>query len=353
MRANRIRWFLVFLLVGAAFQLPAQQSEADRKLLATVRAKAEKEDAESQYELGNAFSDGSLGVAKDYAEAVNWWRKAAEHNNVKAQVNLGFSYATGTGVAKDEVEAMKWYRKAAEQNDPKAQSKLGYCYFYGAGVAKDKAEGVKWYRKAAEQNHAAAQDLLGYYYADGQGVAKDEVEAVKWWVKAAEQNDADAQNNLGACYANGQGVAKDEVEAVRWLRKAAEQNYANAQYNLGYCYANSRGVVKDYVEAYKWILLAAGQGNEIAKEATPGLEAVMTREQIAEGQKQARNFKPRELPTAGAERSAASIAQTRPESSGTGFFITEDGYLIPMNMWPVAGRRCGWSLRLESSPPRS
>ena len=54
----------------------------------------------------------------------------------------------------------------------------------------------------------------------------------------------------------------------------------------------------------------------------------MTREQIAEGQKLARNFKPRKPLPAGVDSTGTGIAQTNPESSGTGFFITEDGYLI-------------------------
>src|SRR5206468_9650384 len=53
-----------------------------------------------------------------------------------------------------------------------------------------------------------------------------------------------------------------------------------------------------------------------------------SREQIAEGQKLARNFKPRVVPSAGGDSSATGLVQTRPESSGTGFFITEDGYLM-------------------------
>ena len=93
MRANRLRWFLLFLLVSAVFQLPAQQSEADRKLLADIRAKAEKGDAQSQFELGKAFYFGSLGVAKDEVEAVKWFRKAAEQNHAEAQYNLGVCYA--------------------------------------------------------------------------------------------------------------------------------------------------------------------------------------------------------------------------------------------------------------------
>jgi S1-C subfamily serine protease len=82
------------------------------------------------------------------------------------------------------------------------------------------------------------------------------------------------------------------------------------------------------VEAYKWVLLTAAQGNENAKKNTTVLEGLMTRDQIAEGQKLARNFKPREVPTAGGDSSGGIITRWRPESSGTGFFITEDGYFI-------------------------
>jgi hypothetical protein len=152
MKANRLKWLLVFLLVSAAFQLPAQQSEADHKLLAEVRAEAERGDAQSQLLLGGVFDYGLLGVAKDEAEAAKWWRKAAEQNHVEAQCCLGFCYKHGHGVARDEAEAVKWYRKAAQQNYSQAQRDLGRCYYFGQGLAKDYVEAVKWWRKAAEQN---------------------------------------------------------------------------------------------------------------------------------------------------------------------------------------------------------
>jgi len=344
MKTNWLTWMFLLLLT-VAVQLPAQQTEADRKLLADIRAQAERGDAQSQYELGGAFDFGKLGVAQDFVEAVKWYRKAAEQNLAVAQFCLARCFALGEGAAKDEVEAVKWYRKAAEQNYAKAQFNLGYCYYNGEGVAQDYVEAVTWWRKAAEQNHAGAQNNSGICYANGQGVAKDEAEAVKWFRKAAQQNHAHAQYNLGACYYNGQGVAKDQVEAVKWYRKAAEQYHAKAQSNLGYCYYNGQGVAKDYVEAYRWMLLAAAQGEEDAKKGVNTLEGVMTREQIAEGQKLARDFKSRVVPSARGDSSGAGIAQRRPEASGTGFFITADGYLITNEH--VAGN--GAQVRLVTS----
>jgi TPR repeat protein len=145
----------------------------------------------------------------------------------------------------------------------------------------------------------------------------------------AEIGDAQSQFELGAAFHFGtQGVAKDYAEAVKWYRKAAEQNYARAQFNLGVSYAKGEGVAKNYVEGYKWVVLAAAQGDELGKTAVTILENEMSWEQIAEGQKLARNFKPREVPSDGGDSSSTGIVQSRPESSGTGFFITDDGYLI-------------------------
>jgi uncharacterized protein len=40
-------------------------------------------------------------VQKNEAEAVNWFRKAADQGVPEAQANLGMAYAIGLGVAKN------------------------------------------------------------------------------------------------------------------------------------------------------------------------------------------------------------------------------------------------------------
>ena len=79
----------------------------------------------------------------------------------------------------------------------------------------------------------------------------------------------------------------------QWFRKAADQGNALAQANLGVMYADGRGVVKDEVEAYKWYLLSGAQGNANAKKGIEIIERVLTPQQRAEGQKIAREWKPR------------------------------------------------------------
>jgi TPR repeat protein len=48
-------------------------------------------------------------------------------------------YDEGRGVPQDDAEAVRWYRKAAEQGDAEAQGKLGVMYANGRGVPNDDA----------------------------------------------------------------------------------------------------------------------------------------------------------------------------------------------------------------------
>ncbi len=88
------------------------------------------------------------------------------------------------------------------------------------------------------------------------------------------------------------------------------------------------GVIRDYVQAYKWDNLAAAQGAESAKQYLPILEQRMTSEEIAEGQRLARDFRPRNAAEVDAFVPSPPTADVSPKASGTGFFITQDGFLI-------------------------
>ncbi len=181
----------------------------------------------------------------------------AVHGDVQAQYNVGICYFNGRLVKEDQAQAVFWWRKAAEQNFAPAQRLMSYCCGFGLGVPRDREEGVQWFLKAATQNDPEFQNELGSWLHTGSILAKDEVEAVKWWRRAAEQNYADAQFNLGVSYHFGRGVEMDVAEAVKWYRKGAEQGHLGALNNLGICYLKGEGVVKNVVEAYAWLNVAA------------------------------------------------------------------------------------------------
>jgi S1-C subfamily serine protease len=116
---------------------------------------------------------------------------------------------------------------------------------------------------------------------------------------------------------------------VTWLSKAAEQGNAEAQRNLGDCYFCGQGTTEDYVLAYKWVNLAAAHGFYTPRDVTLSkLERFMTPEQIAQGQQLARDFKPRKALEPGQVVPENALLDSNPSGTGTGFFITRDGYLV-------------------------
>ena len=54
------------------------------------------------------------GAHQDYAEALRWYRKAAEQGYAKAQYNLGLMYANGHGVHQDFHLSKEWFGKACD-----------------------------------------------------------------------------------------------------------------------------------------------------------------------------------------------------------------------------------------------
>jgi TPR repeat protein len=66
-------------------------------------------------------------------------------------------YEKGGGVEKDEAEAVKWYKTAAQQGHAKAQYDLGRMYYNGFGVEKDYVTAHKWWTLAAAQGDEDAR----------------------------------------------------------------------------------------------------------------------------------------------------------------------------------------------------
>ncbi|MEK7761833.1 MAG: tetratricopeptide repeat protein [Nitrospirota bacterium] len=92
-------------------------------------------------------------------------------------------------VPQDYAQARQWWEKAAAQGDDLAQTKLGLLYENGRGVPQDFAQARQWYEKAAAKGYALAQGSLGFLYYFGKGVPQDYTQAHLWWSMAAVQGD--------------------------------------------------------------------------------------------------------------------------------------------------------------------
>jgi serine/threonine protein kinase/TPR repeat protein len=196
----------------------------------------------------------------------------ANAGNVVAERRLASLYDR-SAVPGHDAEAVTWYRKAADAGDLPSLLRLGQLLHLGKGVQLNELDATAKIKQAAEADYQPAWVVLAERYEQGLGVRKSDKDASYWYRKAAEKGDVVAQARVGDMYARGRGVDKDETEAVNWFRRAADRGNREAQYGLGMAYLRGRGIQKSDSLAYEWLKKSAAQGHteaqkEVAKRKT-------------------------------------------------------------------------------------
>jgi hypothetical protein len=123
----------------------------------------------------------------DYAEAVKWYRLAAEKGNAISQYNLGFLYENGQGVPQDYAEAVKWYRLAANQGYTDAMVALEFLESKLAQQRKNKQ--TPQTPSAASPSGSFSAELMK---------AKEELRKAKENAKKARRAEAELRKELAA-----------------------------------------------------------------------------------------------------------------------------------------------------------
>lgn len=85
-------------------------------------------------------------------------------------------------------------------------------------------------------------------------------------------------------------MARFEIASDEAHYAAAATGSPDVFYELGMKYSAGRGVELDLVEAHKWFNLSAMRGNEQAKAYRQELSREMSRDQIANAQRRAREW---------------------------------------------------------------
>ena len=83
---------------------------------ARIRPFAEQGQARWQNLLGTCYQSGIGGVSRDYAEALKWYRKAAEQGYGDAFANMADMYAGGYSVPQNYVLAYMYLELASAQH---------------------------------------------------------------------------------------------------------------------------------------------------------------------------------------------------------------------------------------------
>lgn len=100
-----------------------------------------------------------LRAAEFYQEALSLYRKAAEQGDAAGEFGLGRMYADGLGVPRDPAVALEWYRKAEKKDHAPALDALARAYRTGdLGLAKDLERAGALDTRVRGLQQAAAKD---------------------------------------------------------------------------------------------------------------------------------------------------------------------------------------------------
>lgn len=147
----------------------------------------------SQYEYESLSDENKSNLQK------------AKEGNLRANYNLGLSFANGSGALKNLPLGINILELSAEKDHLSSQYALGTIY------EKDKKyeKAADWYERAANLGHLESQFRFGWFNWKGEekGATKDLTKAKYWFEKAAESGHARAQFMLGAInFKNGQSL---------------------------------------------------------------------------------------------------------------------------------------------------
>ncbi|KAF9924122.1 ERAD-associated protein [Mortierella alpina] len=233
------------------------------------------------------FSDAQVNIALIYAQdpkfhtaAFNYLLEAAHQQNFQAVYHLGEAYSHGLlGVAKNCEKASRYFKYVAERGD---WDDTLFSDAYESYRAGDVEYAAILYLLAAERGIEVGQSNFAWildrelptshYLTKLTSPSRTALDAISqsalvslaspsrllqmalvYWTRSANQGDVDARVKMGDYYFSGIGTDVDFGKATACYRVAAEaERSAMAMWNLGWMHENGVGVPKDFYLAKRW-----------------------------------------------------------------------------------------------------
>ena len=203
------RVFRYLFNLGRAYQSRAMRpalAEADAGARSTVRLAYD--DAAKRGYI-SALNDLAVldELDKNYDQAIDLFKRAAQQGHPLAMYNLALHYRDGIGVPRDFGQAAEWFAKSAESGLVSAMVENAQALTTGRGQPFSRANprrAVEWLQRAADAGSLRAKYELGRIYQRGarcscgegnqsNDVSRDRELALLWFSRAAEAGDTAAQ----------------------------------------------------------------------------------------------------------------------------------------------------------------
>lgn len=265
------------------------EDEKEKIGIKYVTDAAEANNSGAQYWLASAYEKGNH-VQIDLAASMMWMEKAADNGNELAQSILtgidnakiaeAQKHANDCYERKEYAEAAEWYYKAAYNGDAYSQFSLGFMLRRGQGVDKNLNTAIEWLKEAIKNGNEDAEkeieaikqevrkerELLNAEELADKYVQNEEYDKALPHLKIiANAGDSWAQTILGTMYDEGKGVTPDKNTAFFWYEKAANNGDTSAMLFISNLYRLGSGVKKDMDKAVYWCEKGANLGNTSCK----------------------------------------------------------------------------------------
>ncbi|KAJ3120468.1 hypothetical protein HK098_004582 [Nowakowskiella sp. JEL0407] len=261
--------------------------------------------------LGKLYLQG-YGVAKNQVRAVDCFMKAFRgegredgKGDMMAGFYLGMCYMNGEGVDKDYAVAMEWFKRGELQGNPDSVCAIGEMYEQGLGVPVDINTAVSYYKRSIGMGSINGKYNLAMCYFsdhDGQLLAHNQPppQSTKHYsYLLGNSGEYDHQRRASdtslssttkpkpsgikkaasfLSFGGGGGKKKEsqpvqKVEQVpqhdlygfSLLSEAAREGHVKACFEMGKCYQNGvRGAQRDRILAIDWYRKARDGGDKRA-----------------------------------------------------------------------------------------
>lgn len=222
--------------VRVALSVPSQAFDSGiRRALLATRWQPRQEDADSgtgchstlviRFVIQGLEAEAYAGLER----SLEKHRQLAEQGDPRARISLGLALLALPQVRGDrtdrprhadvDAQAMRWFREAAQAGEPAAQYMLGLGIATGWGGEENVLEGRGWMFKAAQADQPEAQVAVAAAALDRERPSdRERLFARIWLQRAARTESVDARLMLaGLSAANPDAAERDPAKALELL----------------------------------------------------------------------------------------------------------------------------------------
>ena len=242
--------YLDFLKIQVDYSKKWQKERynKEKKEIAKLRSKADSGNLEAQFRIGLLCLDNAH---LNYDKALKYLKMSAEHGDSRSQLLLGDMYHHGLGIDKNDVEALNWYSKSAEQENIIARDNLIAFYLEGNEVEKEKA--ISLLQKFADQEDIFVEYLI-FYFWEPLGLKLDYEKTFKIFSNPPTysfyENIDLYKYSLAYMYEHGLGTEQNlemaksiynsiGSETIKRFKKMQKNPFEDIQHTLGIIYYNT------------------------------------------------------------------------------------------------------------------